>query len=121
MESGTPLPGCRSAGRYWATKLRGGQNRACEPVPAESEDPVGCDSGAAHGDQVRPSDDRRASGSAHTDAEELAALMRAGQDILHSGQPAFELGIDLHGAPAAAVAVVAGMRSKLLMDAIGAC
>jgi len=32
-------------------------------------------------------------GSAHTDAE-LAALMRAGHDRLHAGQPAFELGID---------------------------
>jgi len=58
-------------------------------------------------------------GSAHTDAE-LAALMRAGHDKLHAGPPAFELGIDPHGAPVGAVAVVAGTRSKLLMDAIRA-
>ena len=58
-------------------------------------------------------------GSAHTDAE-LAALMRAGHDKLHAGQPAFELGIDPHGVPVGAVAVVAGTRSKLLMDAIRA-
>ena len=58
-------------------------------------------------------------GSAHTDAE-LAALMRAGHDKLHAGQPALELGIDPHGAPVGAVAVVAGTRSKLLMDAIRA-
>jgi len=58
-------------------------------------------------------------GSAHTDAE-LAALMRAGHDKLHAGQPALELGIDPHGAPVGAVAVVAGTRSKLLTDAIRA-
>ena len=58
-------------------------------------------------------------GSAHTDAE-LAALMRAGHNRLHAGQPAFELSIDPHGAPAAAVAVVAGMRSKLPTDTIQA-
>ena len=58
-------------------------------------------------------------GSAHTDAE-LAALMRAGHDKLHAGQPALELGIDPHGVPVGAVAVVAGTRSKLLMDAIRA-
>ena len=58
-------------------------------------------------------------GSAHTDAV-LAALMRAGHDKLHAGQPALELGIDPHGAPVGAVAVVAGTRSKLLMDAIRA-
>ena len=58
-------------------------------------------------------------GSAHTDAE-LAALMRAGHDKLHAGQPALELGIDPHGAPVAAVAVNAGMPSKLRIDAIRA-
>jgi hypothetical protein len=54
-------------------------------------------------------------GSARTDAE-LAALMRAGQEKLNTGQTALDLGTD-HG-PDPAKAVVQSSASRLLVDVV---